>query len=131
MTTKCLNNKKVFLFFATYFLAIAINIQVSKHLELTNTIEWWLNTLILYVFVLTCIATLTKRLKPIYKLGLLISIWFIHAIFTTPKAFLLGILKFDPNHIRTQGEHRAIFILASLPILFYLIKKSKIFLTEK
>jgi len=93
--------------------------------------EWWINTFIFYVIALVCITTFKNKLRKIYKVGLTISIWLIHAILTAPSAFLLGILKFDPNHIRTQGEHRAIFILASLPILFYLMQKSKIFEPKK
>ena len=50
-----------------------------------------------------------------------------HAILTIPMAAALGILAYDPTHVRTVGEQRAVFILASLPILAYAMWRSRLF----
>ena len=122
-----INIKKNMIAMSTYLTFIALNVQISKIIHCSNVLEWWINTFILYIFIIIFVVKSIKKVKLLYKVGIIISIWFIHAFLTIPAAFILGILIFDPNNIRTQGEHRAVFILASLPIFFYLMQKSKIF----
>ena len=53
-----------------------------------------------------------------------------HALLTVPAAAALGILMFDPEHARTAAEQRAVFILASLPILAAAMWRSRLFVSD-
>ena len=73
------------------------------------------------------VFTVRERIKMIYKLLIIPASWLIHTVLTFPAALLLGILKYDPEHIRTAAEHRAVFVLASIPIILFGMKKSRLF----
>lgn len=118
-----------FVIVSLLFIIITINTQVSKAINLTNITEWWMNTTILFLFIMLIIFCSSSRPRiRFYILAFPLS-WIAHSLLTIPAALILGILKYDPNHIRTAGEHRAVFILASIPIIIYFLVKSK--LSEK
>jgi hypothetical protein len=50
-----------------------------------------------------------------------------HAFLTVPVAAALGILVRDTEHVRSMAEQRAVFILASLPILACAMWRSSLF----
>jgi len=122
--------KNVIAFFIIYWLVLSINTVIANQLELLSTIEWWINTSIFLSVVLLCILTYRTKIKILYQIIFLPISWFTHAISTAAAAFVMGIIRLDPNHIRTEGEHRAIFILASLPVLLFALSKSKLFVEE-
>jgi hypothetical protein len=113
-----------------YWLLLSVNMLITKVLNLSSLTEWWMNTVVLMILVVICLATLRTCLKILYKLTLIPIVWIVHAILTIPSSFVLGIIMNDPDHIRTNGEHRAVFILSSLPIIFMLMQKSKLFITN-
>jgi len=111
------------------FIIITINTQVSKANNLANMTEWWINTIFLLLFIAIMVFTFQKQVSIRYKILVIPVSWLVHGLLTIPAAMVLGILKYNPNHIRTAGEHRAVFILASIPIVIYFITKSN-FLKE-
>jgi hypothetical protein len=118
-------NQFIIVFF--YLILIAINTEVSIFLQVSTIIEWWISTTILFVVIVFMIFSYQKKATLIYKIIAIPVSWIIHAILSVPAALVLGILKFDPNHIRTAGEHRAVFLLASIPLLIYFMRKSTLF----
>lgn len=110
-----------------YWLLLSIDAMLAKEFELPTLTEWWINTLIFFSLMVLCIFTYRTKLNIFYRLLFLPAYWLAHAALTIPAAFVLGILMYDSNHIRTSGEHRAVFILASLPILIFAMNKSKLF----
>jgi hypothetical protein len=118
-------NQIIFVFL--YVFLISVNTKCAKVIFYSPMTEWWINTTILFLFIALMIYTFQKKTSLIYKILAIPVSWIIHAILSVPAALVLGILKFDPKHIRTAGEHRAVFILASIPILIYFMRKSKLF----
>ena len=110
-----------------YWVLLSLNAYMAKLLEYSHSIEWRLSTIIFLSIVLLCILTYVPKLNIFYRLLLIPAALLVHAILTAPAAQLLGIIMLDPDHIRTNGEHRAVFIIASLPILVFVMKKSKLF----
>ena len=123
-------NKKVIILFIIFWILLSINAIIAKEFLLSPIIEWWINTTILLSVVLLCVLTYRAAIGLFYQILFLPISWFAHAVLTVPAAFVMGIIILDPNHIRTEGEHRAIFILASLPVLFFALSKSKLFAEE-
>jgi len=122
--------KKTVIAFILYWFLITINVTVSMKYGLTSIVEWWMNTFVFLLFMLTFMLKPNSKLSLPFKILFMPASWLIHAILTIPSSLVLGVLKYDPEHIRTMGEHRAIFILASLPIIFYGMSKSKLFSNE-
>jgi hypothetical protein len=54
-----------------------------------------------------------------------------HVVLTIPAAAALGILMYSFNHVRSVAEQRAVFILASIPILVYSMWQSSLFVREE
>ena len=123
-------NRNVIAFFIIYWLVLSVNTVISNKLEIPSIIEWWVNTAIILSVILLCVVTYRTKIKLFYQIIFLPISWFAHAVLTAAAAFVMGIIRLDPNHIRTDGEHRAIFILASLPVLFFALSKSKLFVEE-
>ncbi len=123
-------NRNVIAFFIIYWLVLSLNAIIANKLELPSIIEWWINTAIILSVVLLCVLTYRTKIKILYQIIFIPISWFAHAVLTASAAFVMGIIRLDPNHIRTNGEHRAIFILASLPVLFFALSKSKLFVEE-
>jgi len=48
-------------------------------------------------------------------------------LLTIPSGSALGVLMRMPNRVRTTGEQRAVFLLASIPILIYSMRRSSLF----
>jgi len=130
MKQNIIKYKKTTIVFILYWFLISINVSVSMKYGLTPIMEWWMNTFVFLLFMLTFLLTHNERVSIFYKLLFIPVSWLIHAILTIPSAYVLGILMFNQNHIRTMGEHRAVFILASLPIFFFGMTKSKLFSDE-
>lgn len=122
-----INIRNMMIIFILYWMIISINVIIANMLQMTPITEWWLHTIIFLLFVTLFILTFRNKVKIIYRLLIIPASWIVHVIMTIPAAFSLGILMYSPDHIRTNGEHRAVFILASLPILVYLLTKSKLF----
>lgn len=120
-----ISNQKVLIL--SYFVLITVNTQCAKYFAYPSMTEWWINTAFLIACVLLLLFTFEKKLKTVSKILAIPLSWLIHAILTIPAAFLLGILKYNPDQIRTAAEHRAIFVLASIPIILFVLKKSRIF----
>ena len=123
-------NFNIIIAFIIYWFILIINVFISKKLQLENITEWWMHTTVFLLFITLCIFSSRKQIKIIYKLLFIPTAWLVHAILTIPAALVLGIIMHDVNHIRSAGEHRAVFILASLPGLWFFIKRSKIFDNE-
>ena len=100
---------------------------MAKLLEYSNLTEWWFSTIIFLSIILLCILTYIPKLNIFYRLLLIPAALLVHAILTAPAAQVLGIIMLDPDHIRTSGEHRAVFIIASLPISIFAMNKSTLF----
>jgi len=124
------NNLNTIIAFSLYWLILSVSVFIAKKLEITMIAEWWMHTIVFLLFISFCILTFRTKVKIIYRLLLLPATWIAHAVMTIPAAMVLGIIMHDPNHIRTSGEHRAVFILASLPIIAFFVKKSKLFINE-
>ncbi len=112
--------------FVVYWMLLSINVLVVKQLMLSSIAEWWINTIFFLSMVLLCVLNYKKHLNIFYRLLFIPAAWIAHAILTIPASSVLGIIMHDPNHLRTAGEHRAVFILASIPILLLFANKSKI-----
>lgn len=110
-----------------YWALLSVNAHLSNLYELTHLTEWWINSFIFLSIVLLCILTYRANLIIYYRLLFIPAALLVHAIFTAPAAQLLGIIMLDLDHVRTDGEHRAVFILASLPILIFVMNKSTFF----
>lgn len=119
------NNQIVFI--SVYFLFLLANTQCALYFNYSSMTEWWINTIFLMASVLLLIFTFKTKLNKALKILVIPLSWIIHAIFTIPAALLLGILKYNPDQIRNAAEHRSVFILASLPIICFVLKKSRIF----
>ena len=52
-----------------------------------------------------------------------------HALLTVPMAAALGILVYEPDRVRSAAEQRAVFVLASLPVLAYAMWRSRLFVS--
>ncbi len=115
------------IFIVSYFILLTINTKCAKIFLYSSITEWWINTTILFLFIALMIFTFQKKASLIFKILAVPVSWIIHAILSVPAALVLGVLKFDPKHIRTAGEHRAVFILASIPMLIYFMRKSNLF----
>lgn len=127
MKFKELKLKNRIIAITTYFVLVAINSSLSKGFGLPSLTEWWINTSFLLVFASLLIFTFNKDINTFVKVIIIPCTWLVHAILTVPAAMLLGILMYDPNHLRTAAEHRAVFILAGIPIIIFILKKSKLF----
>ena len=113
--------------FIIYWVLLSLNAHMAKLLEYSNLTEWWFSTIIFLSIILLCILTYIPKLNIFYRLLLIPAALLVHAILTAPAAQVLGIIMLDPDHIRTSGEHRAVFIIASLPISIFAMNKSTLF----
>jgi len=128
--TKLIFNKTLITFFL-YWILISINVMISTRYKFASITEWWMNTAIFLLFMLVFILTNNSNKSLFIKLFFVPISWLIHAVLTIPSAFALGILMYDQNHIRSMGEHRAVFILASIPIIYFGMSRSNLFLNKK
>lgn len=123
--------KKTLITFSLYWSLLSINVLISKSFEFSTMVEWWMNTIVFLVFMLIFILTSGSNRSLFIKLLFVPISWLIHAVLTIPSAFVLGILMYDQNQIRSMGEHRAVFILASIPIIYFGMSRSNLFLNKK
>ncbi len=114
-------------FISAYFLFILVNTQCALYFNYSIMTEWWINTFLLMASVLLLIFTCKTSLNMALKILAIPLSWIIHVILTIPAALVLGILKYNPDQIRNAAEHRSVFILASLPVVYFVLKKSRIF----
>ena len=113
-----------------YLILFTLNSKISRVFEIETKAEWWINTSFLLIFTVFVVITFNVEWKIVYKILILPGVWIVHAIFTIPATTILGIIKYDPGNLRTAGEHRAVFIFASIPILIFLLNKSKFFISK-
>jgi|GEM_PF-2628954 len=123
---KC-NTRNTIIALIIYWLCLSLNVIIAKELELSELTEWWLNTIVFLIIVFLSILTYRTGLNIYLRILFIPAAWLVHAILTIPAAQVLGILMFDPDHIRTSGEQRAVFLLASLPVLIFFMNKSTLF----
>ena len=109
-----------------YWFLLVVNVTFASKYNIANVFEWWISSSVFLVFIAAFVFTHHQNIRLVYKIVLLPASLLLHAILTILAASLLGILMYDENHIRTSGEHRAIFILASLPIFLFFMFKSTI-----
>ena len=80
-----------------------------------------------FLIIIICMVTERGRWQ-IWKRMIYIPLCFLfHVLLTIPSSAALGILKFSPDHVRTHAEQRAVFLLASIPILVYSMRQSRLF----
>jgi len=123
--------KNTIVILALYWILLTFNTMIAMQFVMHQLIEWWISTFILMSIIGLCLLTYHKKLSILKLILYFPGAWLFHAILTIPTAQLLGLLMLDANHIRTRGEHRAIFILSSIPILIYFISKSRLFSVQK
>lgn len=80
-------------------------------------------------FLIVIICMITQRTQwRLWKRILYLPASFVaHVILTVPSAAALGVLMRSAGHGRTYAEQRAVFLLASIPILAYSMKQSYLF----
>jgi len=114
-----------------YWGLITINTYLSLKLDYSTMIEWWINTILMLSIVVLCLQTFTKELKWQIKAIAIPITWLVHAIISAPAALMLGVIKLDPENLRRASEHRAIFIISSIPILLFYMNKSSLFIKNE
>lgn len=123
--------KNTYAFIIFYWGIISVNTYLSSIIIYSTKIEWWINTILMLAIVVLCLQTFIKRINWFYKAIAIPTTWLAHAIISAPVAIMLGIIKFDPENIRRASEHRAVFILSSIPILLFYMNKSSLFINQK
>ncbi len=113
--------------FFFYWLLCAWTPDLLKFIGFPAANFWHANTAIMLILAAVCVFTERFSLTLWKKIVLIPGAFIVHAIFTIPAAITLGVLKFSPDHIRTQGEHQAIFFLSSLPVVVFVMWCSRIF----
>jgi len=116
--------------FSSFWISITViaNLMEERNNELLT--YWNVNSGVMLLFVMICLITSRIELKLWQKLAWWLSIFPIHVLFTIPAAATLGILMYDDNHIRTLGEHRAVFFIAAVPIIYIAMWNSRIFYSK-
>ena len=122
-----MKRKSIIIISTLYWLLLSINTFYAKKIDYSTSTEWWINTIVMLLIIAISLLTYKVNIKIIYKILILPIAWLCHAILTIPSGILLGIIKFDPENIRKASEHRAIFVISSIPVLFYFVSNSKLF----
>jgi len=120
-------HKRLWIVFSFYWLICAWTPDILKLLNFPVENFWHVNTAIMLILVSVCVFTSRFDLRIWQKTVLIPGAFIMHAIFTIPSAITLGVLKYSPDHIRTQEEHQAIFFLSSLPVVFTAMQLSSLF----
>lgn len=126
-----MHTKKILITLFSYGLLLSVNTHFATSFEYSTLAEWRINTIIMLSIVVISIVSWKLNIKKVYRLLLLPAAWLAHALFTIPSALILGILKFDPFNIRKASEHRAVFVIASVPVLVFFIHNSYFFKQKK
>ena len=80
-----------------------------------------------FLIVITCMITQRTQWRLWKRILYLPASFLAHVILTIPSSEALGIAKRSAGHGRTDAEQRAVFLLASIPILVYSMKQSYLF----
>lgn len=82
---------------------------------------------VFFGIVILCMATERGGWPLIRRAAFVPASLVAHAVLTVPAAAALGILAHDPERTRSAAEGRAVFLLASLPVLAYAMWRSRLF----
>jgi hypothetical protein len=112
---------------AVYFLLAGYSSDIAALLGYPGTDGLQVITVGFFALIIICMLTERGR-WPVWKRLVFVPASFVmHVVLTIPAGAMLGILKRSPDHVRTIGEQRAVFVLASLPILLYALHQSRLF----
>lgn len=81
-----------------------------------------------FAVIVLCMFTERGRWPLWKRLAFLPASFLAHVVLTVPAAAALGVLRHSPDHVRTVGEQRAVFLLASFPILIVAMRQSRLFM---
>ena len=119
--------KQLWSAFSLYWLLCAMSPKVLQLMDIPPKSFWHVNTALMLCLVFICLLSDRTAMKT-WKRIIAIPVAFLaHALFTIPSAMTLGVLMYSPDHVRTQSEHQAIFFLSSLPVIFFFMWRSRLF----
>jgi len=115
----------------TYFLLAGYSSDIEALLGYPGTDGLQVITVGFFALIIICMLTERGR-WPVWKRLVFFPASFVmHVVLTVPSGAMLGILKRSPDHVRTIGENRAQFVLASIPILLYAMHQSWLFMRPR
>ncbi len=88
-------------------------------------------SVVFFLIIIVCMATQRSGWRVWKRILYLPACFIVHVVLTIPAAATLGIMMYSLNHTRSVAEQRAVFILASIPILVYSMRQSRLFVREE
>ena len=118
---------RLWLMLAVYFLIAGYSSDIASLFGYAGTDGVRVISIAFFAIIILCVATERGR-WPLWKRLVFVPASFVmHVVLTIPAGAMLGVLMRSPDHVRTVGEQRAVFILASLPVLLYAMHQSRLF----
>jgi hypothetical protein len=88
-------------------------------------------SVVFFLIVILCMITERGTMKIWQRIAAVPVAFLLHAALTIPASSALGVLKYAPDHVRTLGEQRAVFLIASLPVLLLAMWRSRPFVKSE
>jgi lysylphosphatidylglycerol synthetase-like protein (DUF2156 family) len=117
---------------SVYWVISVFSSQIQKLLGLGEGDGVWVIAATFFLIVIICMITQRTGWRLWKRIVYLPASFLAHVILTIPSSAALGILMRTVGRERTVAEQRAVFLLASIPILVYSMRQSYLFIrTEK
>jgi hypothetical protein len=113
--------------FAGYLALAGLSSDIVRALGHPDTDGLKVITAAFFGIIVVCMFT-QRTGWPLWKrIAFLPASFLAHVALTIPAAATLGVLMHSPDHVRTLGEQRAVFLMASFPILILALRQSRVF----
>lgn len=124
------NRFSVWLAVSGYWLAIYLSSRIQSLVGAGDGDGVPVVAAVYFCIIIVCMATERGGWTVLKRAAFVPASLAAHAFLTLPAAAALGILMYDPDRVRSIAEQRAVFILASLPVLAYAMWRSRLFVTS-
>lgn len=84
-------------------------------------------TVAFFGIIIVCMLTERGRWPVWKRIAFLPASFLAHVVLTVPSGAVMGVLMRSPDHVRTIGEQRAGFLMASFPVLIFSMRQSRLF----
>ena len=112
---------------SVYWLITVLASEIQSILGFGEGDGVWVISGAFFLLIIVCMATQRTGWPPWKRIACLPASFVAHVVLTIPASAALGVLKHSVDHDRTDAEQRAVFLLASIPILAYSMWQSRLF----
>jgi len=118
----------VWIVVSVYWLISVFSSAIQKSIGLGEGDGVWVIAAAFFLIILACMITQRTQWRLWKRIAYLPLSFVAHVLLTVPSSMALGILKRSTDaYARTDAEQRAVFLLASIPIVVFSMRQSRLF----